>query len=381
MNKDRIWHLASKKLAGEASGEELAELEGLLRSDPDMHYALQNITDIWKLQPRSTVEAEEVFLRHIKRMKASGIEWQKTKTEEHDMNLAGEYPFPARPRSRKKLLFGIAAITALVITGILLLYQKDQRASPTRILSSTNHTTEKNEISTRNGSKSKITLPDGTQVWLNAGSNLIYNKEFGNNGLREVELSGEAFFDVVRNEEQPFIIHTRQVDVRVLGTAFNVKSYPGEKRTETTLIRGKVQVLIKNRPDETITLKPNEKLVVVNDEIEEYVTEPKTAVKKEPIVSLGKLNYYPNNESLVVETAWVDNNLVFDNESFLEVAAKMERWYNVQFKFNGDQLKELRLTGVFTSETIQQALEALSITAGFNFTIEGNKITVSDKKR
>ena len=379
MNKDRIWHLVSKKLAGEASGEELAELEGLLRSDPDMHYALQNITDIWKLQPRSTgVDTDEAFLRHTRRLKNAGITLQE-ELKEQELHTEPEYPFPHQ--SRKKIVFSIAISAVLLITGLLLFYPKNNPGNTSRFLSSTGNNTEKNQISTRNGSKSKITLPDGTQVWLNAGSNLIYNKEFGNNGLREVELSGEAFFDVVRNEEQPFIIHTQQVDVRVLGTAFNVKSYPGEKRTETTLIRGKVQVLIKNRPDETITLKPNEKLVVVNDEIEEYVAEPKAAVKKEPIVSLGKLNYYPNNESLVVETAWVDNKLVFDNESFLDVAAKMERWYNVLFEFGDDQLKELRLTGVFTSETIQQALEALSITAGFNFKIEGNKITVSDKKK
>ena len=124
---------------------------------------------------------------------------------------------------------------------------------------------DKSEISTRYGSRTKLLLPDSTQVWLNSGSKLSYNKTYGN-GTREVTLSGEAYFDVVKNPAHPFIIHTVNIDIKVLGTAFNVKSFPGEKNTETSLIRGSIEVTFKNRPSEKIILKPNEKLITANEE-------------------------------------------------------------------------------------------------------------------
>ena len=90
------------------------------------------------------------------------------------------------------------------------------------------------------GSRSRSLLPDGTTVWLNAGSKLYYENDF--NGTREVRLEGEAFFDVVKQTDRPFIVHTSGIDIKVLGTAFNVKSYPEDKTVETTLYRGLVQV-------------------------------------------------------------------------------------------------------------------------------------------
>jgi transmembrane sensor len=247
-------------------------------------------------------------------------------------------------------------------------------------------TGEKNEVSTRNGSKSKIILPDGSRVWLNAGSVLTYNKDFGGE-MREVDLSGEAFFEVKslslppsgggeKERKVPFIIHTQHIDVHVLGTAFNVKSYPGDKQTETSLVHGKVEVLIHNRPEEKFTLRPNEKLVVRNEEADTVATgKSGGASNSQPLVSLSKLTYTAA-DSLLVETAWVQNKLVFDNESFREVAIKMERWYNVQIEFNDVKKQELRFTGVFENETIQQALDYMTITAPFHYSIQGNKIII-----
>src|SRR4029078_631833 len=100
-----------------------------------------------------------------------------------------------------------------------------------------------NTVSTKRGSKSKVQLPDGTQVWLNADSRIAYNEKFQGN-LREVTLEGEAYFDVVRDEKRPFVIHTAAIDIKVLGTAFNVRSYANEKNTETSLIRGSIEVTL-----------------------------------------------------------------------------------------------------------------------------------------
>jgi transmembrane sensor len=372
MSKDRIWLLVSKKLAGEANTEELTELEGLLRSDPDMHYALQNISDLWNLPNQHSIETDEAFERHTSRMKSTGISWPEDISE-----TTGE-PFLQHRSNNIAWLTGIAA-AVLLIAGVIWFYPGSKQPTTNTVANATS--VEKNEISTRNGSKTKITLPDGSKVWLNAGSKLVYNKEFGNQ-TREVELSGEAFFDVVHinapqnGEKIPFIIHTRQLDIRVVGTAFNVKSYPGENITETSLVRGKVEIMIHNRPDEKIILKPNEKLVVLNDEATERNKDSNQTVdnKPQPLVSLTKLA--TREDSLIAETAWVQNKLVFDNESFAEVAAKMERWYNVRFEFKDPHQQLLRFSGKIENETIQQALDAMSISGPFHYSLNGNNVII-----
>jgi ferric-dicitrate binding protein FerR (iron transport regulator) len=383
MNRDRTWLLIGKKLAGEASAEELQELEELLRSDPDMHYALQNITDLWSLSSPEQNNTEDAFNRHLNRLKESGVDWeQEMEPIEMDADFS-HTPEIAKGRRRRKafLLMGIAA-ALLLITAEIFLYNSKIKPTSSSAPFTAHHTGEKNEITTHNGSKTKITLPDGSKVWLNAGSKLTYNKDFGNN-IREIELTGEAFFDVVHinspanGKAVPFVIHTPQIDVHVVGTAFNVKSYPGDRQTETSLLRGKVEILIHSRPDEKIILKPNEKLVVMNDDElpRSPLPDKPTTIKNQPFVSVSKLSYTAS-DSILVETAWVQNKLVFDNEPFNEVAAKMERWYNVQFQFNDKQTQELRFSGVFENETIEQALAYMSITAPFHYSIAGNKITI-----
>ena len=96
-------------------------------------------------------------------------------------------------------------------------------------------------LSAENGSRTRTILPDGSTVWVNAGSHISFDNDFKGQ-TREVTLNGEAYFDVVKNPKQPFIVHVSGYDIRVLGTAFNVKSYPGDKTIETTLLRGLVQV-------------------------------------------------------------------------------------------------------------------------------------------
>jgi ferric-dicitrate binding protein FerR (iron transport regulator) len=221
-----------------------------------------------------------------------------------------------------------------------------------------------------------IRLPDGTSVWLNAGSKLTYEKDFGEN-IREVNLTGEAYFDVVRNVQKPFIIHTKALDIKVLGTRFNVKSYPDEKTTETSLIKGSIEVTIKNRRADKIIMKPNEKLVIANEAPEETRSaERKRSVVNAPIITLSHLNYF-SIDSTIIETSWVENRLVFEDESFAELSLKLSRWYGVHFHFNAPEIEKLRFTGNFKEETIHEALSAMKITATFNYKIDHNNIEIS----
>jgi transmembrane sensor len=207
-------------------------------------------------------------------------------------------------------------------------------------------------------------------VWLNAGSKLIYSKPFGQTE-RMVSLSGEGFFDVVKSTK-PFVIRTSGVQIKVLGTAFNVRNYPSEKRVETSLIRGRVEITLDKSPETKYVLKPNEKLTLNTAEEEKSHVRKNTVA---PLAVLSNLRYY--DSATIAETSWVENKLVFVDESFEIIGQKMERWYGVKVLFNDEGLKEERMTGAFEKESVLQALEALQITVPFHFTVKQNTITLT----
>ena len=183
---------------------------------------------------------------------------------------------------------------------------------------------------------------------------------------------------MVKNPRKPFIIHTASIDIKVLGTQFNVKSYPGDKTTETSLVHGSVEVVVRKRPDEIYILKPNEKLVVLNEDNStrnNSTNEVKLKEKNDPIIAIKKLTY-KLGDSIAVETAWTYNKLSFEDESFGEVAKKMERWYDVYFEFRNSKWEEIRINGSFINETLPQAMEALKYTNRFRYEIDGKKIIV-----
>src|SRR5699024_2281168 len=136
----------------------------------------------------------------------------------------------------------------------------------------TAHQRNLNTVTTKAGSKTKIMLPDGTKVWLNADSKLTYPNDFQHIPKREVTLVGEAYFKVKHDAEHPFVIHTKGLTVRDIGTEFNLKAYPDDENSSLSLIEGSVSVSLINDKDKDLILKPGEKVV--------YHTTPKT---KEPI--------------------------------------------------------------------------------------------------
>jgi ferric-dicitrate binding protein FerR (iron transport regulator) len=206
----------------------------------------------------------------------------------------------------------------------------------------------------------------------------VYDKQFGQK-LREVRLTGEAYFDVAHDKTRPFIIHTEQMDLRVLGTAFNVKCYPGEGKTEAALVRGSIEVTMRTR-NEKFVLKPNEKLVLNSPtsatQIEGQAATVK-AVSKSPLVVIAPLTPSVEDEAVIIETSWLENKLIFQDETFQEVATKMERWYGVTIRFAEPSLGRIRLTGSFENENINQALTALQYIARFKYHMEKDIITIS----
>ncbi|OQY96621.1 MAG: hypothetical protein B6D37_01485 [Sphingobacteriales bacterium UTBCD1] len=366
--QENFWILFSKKVAKEASAAELEEFEKLILENPEWQYAIQNIEDLWATKSKENLmEGEDAFMLLLNRIE------EKYSTDNEDQ----EIPSIAPAKRKQKWYWAAASIIAIAgAIGLAVLYWKNGN--------DTLKYREVSEITTRLGSKSRVELPDGSVVWLNSGSKLTYDKNFGKD-IREVSLSGEGFFDVTRMKEKPFIIHTSSINIKVLGTVFNVKAYPQDKRTETSLIRGRVEVTIRSRPNDKIILSPNEKLVVENNEIVEpgknesglrKIDSPATDSML-PLMSINKLRYGAEDSSLA-ETGWINNKLIFRDETFEDLAIQMERWYNVSIEIRDHELQQKKLNGIFESETIEEALTELKemIPISFKFEHTGNKIII-----
>ncbi len=361
MSQENFWILLSKKLSGEATPAERQELEQLIEEHPQWQYAIQNLEDIWNQRPETDgMQAEDAYLVHLQRVADAGVEFEKEHEESPVISM--------RPR-RQKWYWAAAAVSLLIISGFFFL-----KGNSRSQIGDKQTARQVNEISTRQGSRSKVELPDGSMVWLNAGSRLTYDKDFGQQ-TREVMLEGEGYFDVVKMTDRPFIIHTSNINIKVLGTVFNVKAYPEDKQTETSLIRGRIEVTIKNRPNDKIILSPSEKLVVENEPLG-IAPERGLPDRILPSISTHKLKYI-NADSAVAETEWIYDKLVFNDESFEDLAVRMQRWYGVQIEITDPVLKEMRLTGNFEKETILQALEALKFSIPFNYEMSGAKIIIN----
>ncbi len=366
---NRIWTLMARKLTNEISEEELQELEQLLRNHPDEHYAVEIITEQWQQTPKTDIPSLEKNFEKI---------WETIQLQElNNLNSPQRATTGisiVKIPSKKIIWLSLAAASIVGLCLVIVSQLSNSASQKTAAITPT-------EISTKYGSKTKLLLPDSTVVWLNSGSKLTYDNNYGKT-IREVKLTGEAYFDVMKNAAKPFIIHTDKMDIKVLGTAFNVKCYPGEKTMETSLIHGSIEVTLKTRQSEKIILKPNEKLVLSNEnyirasppnkndtDIKSIAREPQALVSITPVT-------YTTTENAIIETAWLQNKLVFNKETFEDLASRMERWYGVSILFKYERLRKTRLTGSFENETVQQALKALQYTTQFKYTINKNEILI-----
>ena len=339
MNTDRIWVLLAKRKSREATDGELAELNDLLQSGQE-NTENEIAEKIWNapLQP-------------LPEMKPGEDLWNRIET-------TIEEPVTKSFVSIKMIRWVAAAavITAIIAGAFLLGRQK------------TGDNTFAQNVVTQPSSKRHVVLPDGTNVWLNGSSILSYNRESFGEKYREVKLVGEAFFDVTKDAQHPFIIHASSINITVKGTAFNVKAFPGQKNVETSLIRGLVDITTLQDPERKILLRPNEKIAVLTEKEPVKQTEDKT---EQPLFVISKLHV--DEKNILPETVWMNRSLSFDNESLEHLAPKLEGWFSVTLHVD-DSMKHEHFTGTITKETLQETLEAMKLSSPFAYEIKNNEV-------
>jgi len=373
MNDERTWLLLSLQLSGEASPEEIEELKTLLTEHPEQTIRAEVLRNLWatKNQPATASHTESAFNRHLQRL-SNHLSQPVLLYEHNDAAITEqnnvEKTVVTNPGKYRGILWAASVAAAVIIVALLALETNNKQVLKNELAA--------NVVTTRPGSKSKVQLPDGTQVWLNADSKISYKNNFLGD-IREVTLSGEAFFDVVKDKTRPFIIHTGSIDLKVLGTAFNVRSYPNEKTTETSLIRGSVEILLHNNPDKKYILKPNEKLVV-NNSITKAAgskNQDENTGQDQQIMTLSKI-LFDKQDSSNIETRWTNDLLDFDGTPFANIVTELERLYKVRFIIKDEKLKQVRFTGVFSNKSLDEVMEALRISGQFQYKFKNDVVIV-----
>lgn len=203
------------------------------------------------------------------------------------------------------------------------------------------------------GSKTKLTLPDGSTVWLNAGSKMIYSQGFGVSD-RRLAFQGEGYFEVEKNDEMPFLVQTHDVNVIVVGTKFNFRNYPEDEEAVVELLEGKVALENQLKEESVRYLSPNEKMVLHKATGEMDITS--TKVKE--------------------ATLWTENILLFDEDLLPDIVRELERSYHVQIEIENEDLKQTRFYGQFNQleQNIYDVLDMLSETGKLKYHEEGKVI-------
>lgn len=203
------------------------------------------------------------------------------------------------------------------------------------------------------GSKTKLTLPDGSTVWLNAGSKMVYSQGFGVSD-RRLAFQGEGYFEVEKNDEMPFLVQTHDVNVTVVGTKFNFRNYPEDEEAVVELLEGKVALENQLKEESVRYLSPNEKMVLHKATGEMDITSAK--VKE--------------------ATLWTENILLFDEDLLPDIVRELERSYHVQIEIENEDLKQTRFYGQFNQleQNIYDVLDMLSETGKLKYHEEGKVI-------
>lgn len=236
-------------------------------------------------------------------------------------------------------------ILALSVVTFYLLKERDESSNYDNMI-----------VAVDKGQKASVTLPDGTHVWINSASRLQYGTHF-NSQERRVELEGEAYFEVAKRPDCPFIVTAGDISVTALGTVFNVKCYPDDSSITTLLVDGSVEV---ESSSERMRLLPGQS---INYDYE-------------------KRNMHKSNlDDLRLITGWRENRYILEDQTLQEVTNLLGRQYNVTFRFTDESLKDFQYSGTIENTSLQSILQMLSLTSPLSYELKDSVIILSENKQ
>ena len=383
---DRIYELISGKLDDHLSPMEEAELSSWLAEDvghEEVYAEIKKIRDQVKLLHRDFAPDTENVLKRVKRGRGRQIGfrywwkyaalfilplgvalvlWQGMKNEPVEVHR--QFSAVSRPggeRAILKLYDGKTVMLDSTMKSSLISHEAN-----VRIEMDSNHllryssydsigitdTNKNNELIIPKGGEYQVMLADGTKVWLNSASRLIYPQSFMGKE-RRVVLSGEAFFDVAHDAERPFIVETSRMNVKVLGTRFNVNDYDDNEEVSTTLVNGSVEIV--SGDQQVFRLVPGEQAYGKENELE----------KREVNVRLY--------------TSWIDGKFLFNNTELEEIAKQISRWYDVEIFFSSENVKKVRFTGAIVKfKPLDDLVRMIESTSQVRFSVKGKTIVISE---
>lgn len=309
-------------LKKELPEDEIRECDSLLQNSPEFREEVSRIRYVY------------------------GLSENLKKQKEIDVSSAwGKVHRKMKIISLRQKAWDVVRTSAAILLPLFLLYQyvMQPELNPRR--------EEMITLTSAPGIVSKIVLPDGSEVWLNAQSELTYPRQFSGKN-RNVRLSGEAYFKVVSNKKNRFnVITPGNFTVSAFGTEFNVNAYPDESESQITLAKGNVEIALGNRASETEKLSVGQKISV----------------------DVHTRNTIVDEADTYVETAWKDGKMVFRREKLEVIAHKLSRRFGVAIRFEGDDLKNYEYTATFKEETLEDILDLLKRSAPITYSITNQK--------
>lgn len=331
-----IDELISTYLSEGLGPEELTELENWLKASPNNQHYFQRMREIWFSSIGANEEKrynkEIAFNRFIAKI-------GKTQEKQHT----------AKRHSLYKYFYGAAAVALLCIISFASYWSGSEQVKKQFA---------EMVIEAPLGSKTKLHLPDGTLVWLNAGSTISYSQGFGVEE-RKLALSGEGYFEVTHNKQLPFEITTKELQLRVLGTKFNFRNYPDDEEVTVNLLEGKASLINYLKNNDLCYLEPDQKAILN---------------KKN-----GKLKVSSSEAQYAAE--WTNGFLFFDEELLPDIIKELERSYNVKIYIKDESLNTFRFYGNFVrkEQTIQEILDMLASTGKLEYEVNGKEVQLYSK--
>lgn len=350
---DHFIQLLNQYLKGDITDSDKRQLFSEIENDERK----KTVYDYTTTQRKTALSEEELLI---------GFKKQLDRSSQQSSKAAVYRPLKGRVA---KFIYAVAAVALIFGIASLLFrthHQKDQISSAYL-------------ISTAKGEKKHFTLSDGTEIWLNGDSEITYEADFGT-AHRNIKLVGEAYFAVTKNENIPLVVQTDILNVKVLGTIFNIRAYKDEQNVETSLIEGKIELsydedLAASRslslePGDKVTLRKTDALLpLVKPLKEENLDANKLLLTK------GKIKTKDNATS-PLDVLWKDDILVFDSDPINLVVSKLEKWYDKTIVIRNKDVLNLKFSGSFKDNSIEDVLNIMRV-SGIDFTYSIQQDTIS----